>query len=284
MRHRIALAATLGVVVALLGSASAALASPTEEAEFVALINQSRAEAGLAPLTSYEDLADDARRHTADMIDAGTIFHSTSAQLSSYTTGWSLLGENVGMGPNPSLLHVAFMNSPTHRSNILGPYDRVGVGAERSPNGTLFVTVLFMQTSGAAPATTTTTAPPTTTTTAPPATTTTTTAAPATTTTTVPATTTTTHTPATTTTTTTGSAEDTASTGATRVVGLERARSRSSALTASGREIGRPSRSLVERSVNARSARSIPWIDNAPDGVGWWLEILVLPGAVLAIE
>ncbi len=163
------LAIALTVVVA---SVVPAVAAPVDEAEFVALINQTRAASGLGPLASYDDLVDDARRHTSQMITAGKIYHSTSAELSSYTTGWLQIGENVGMGPNPSILHTAFLSSPSHKANILGDYDRVGVGTDRAPDGTMFVTVLFMKSAPAA--TTTTAAPPPTT--APPSTTTTTTA------------------------------------------------------------------------------------------------------------
>jgi uncharacterized protein YkwD len=162
-------------LTAVIASVMPAVAAQSDEAEFVALINQTRAASGLGPLASYDDLVDDARRHSAQMIAAGKIYHSTSAELSSYTTGWTQVGENVGMGPNPSILHTAFMSSPSHKANILGDYDRVGVGTDRASDGTMFVTVLFMK-SAPAPATTTTTAPPPTT--APPATTAT-TAAPA---------------------------------------------------------------------------------------------------------
>lgn len=189
VKRRVSVAVLAGAMV--LATAVPALAS-AEESEFIALINQSRTAQGLGPLSDFWDLTDDARVHTADMIAAGQIYHSSNAQLSGYTTGWAKLGENVGMGPNPSLLHQAFMSSPGHRANILGDFDRVGVGAARSADGTLFVTVLFMQSSAPAPTTTTTTAPPSTTTTAPPATTT--TALPATTTTAPPPTTTTTTT------------------------------------------------------------------------------------------
>ncbi|MDH3250078.1 MAG: CAP domain-containing protein, partial [Acidimicrobiia bacterium] len=158
----------------------------------VSLINQSRAAAGLGALTGYADLTDDARVHTADMIASGQVFHSTAAQLGSYASGWSLLGENVGMGPNPPLLHQAFMNSASHRANILGDYDLIGVGADRAADGVMFVTLVFMK--SATPPPTTTTVPPTTTTV--PATTTT---APPTTPTTVPVTTTTAPPPTTTT-------------------------------------------------------------------------------------
>ncbi len=168
---------TLSVLLAVLGTMLPAVASPEDESQFVTLINQSRTASGLSPLTLFWDLADDADVHTAEMIGAGQIYHSSNAQLASYAADWARLGENVGMGPNPTLLHQAFLNSESHRANILGDYDLVGVGADRAPDGTMFVTVLFMK--SAQPTTTTTappvTAPPTTaapitTTTAPPTT------------------------------------------------------------------------------------------------------------------
>ena len=168
MRHISRAILTLSVVVALIATALPGAETPGDEAQFVSLINQSRAAAGLAGLAVYADLTDDARIHTADMVAAGQVFHSTGDQLGSYASGWALLGENVGMGPNPSLLHQAFMNSDSHRANILGDYDLLGVGVARSPQGVMFVTVVFMK--SAAPATTTTTAPPSTTTIPPPTT------------------------------------------------------------------------------------------------------------------
>ena len=175
MKVRQTLALALGVLV-FASTTAVAAASPGAEAEFVAAINQSRSAAGLAPLTVHNDLVAGARAHTAEMIPTGTIFHSTSGQLASVTTGWSVLGENVGKGPNVSVLHKAFMESPSHKANILGDFDRVGVGVALDAESKMYVTVLFMKSSSAAPTTTTTTAP---TTTAPPATTTTTTTAPA---------------------------------------------------------------------------------------------------------
>jgi hypothetical protein len=160
----------LGVVLTALmvfATFGVAAADSGAESQFVSLINQSRKAAGLQPLEVHSDLVSYARRHTDRMIAEGKIFHSTSSQLSSATSGWSLLGENVGMGPDPVVLHDAFMNSPSHRENILGPFDAVGVGAARDENGTLFVTVIFKQSTAPAPTTTTTTTAPTTTTTVP---------------------------------------------------------------------------------------------------------------------
>lgn len=175
------MALVLGLLV-FAGTSAVALASPSEEAEFVSLINQSRASAGLAPLSVHNDLVVGARTHTGRMIPTGTIFHSTSEQLSAVTSGWLVLGENVGKGGSTSSLHNAFMASPSHKANILGDYDRVGVGVGHDDGGKIYVTVLFMKSKSApAPTTTTTQAP---TTTAPAPTTTTTTTVPSTTTTT----------------------------------------------------------------------------------------------------
>ena len=144
-RVRRLLAATVVALIASVLAATTALAGSSDESRFVSLMNASRGAAGLAPLTVDPDLVDDARRHTAAMIERGDIFHSSDAQLSAATSGWTLLGENVGMGPNPDILHQAFMASPSHRANILGAFNYVGVGTGIADDGTMFVTVIFAQ-------------------------------------------------------------------------------------------------------------------------------------------
>lgn len=168
------LVTVLAVAIMVMGMAIPAFAGP--EGTLVAKINSSRAANGLAPLETYWDLTDDARAHSSRMMDRGEIYHNTS--LSSVTGVWQKLGENVGMGVDLSALHSAFMNSSSHRGNILGDYNYVGVGVKTDAAGVNWVTVVFMK---AAPGlnggtTTTTTQPPATTTTTgqPPATTTTT--------------------------------------------------------------------------------------------------------------
>ncbi len=152
---------SLLLVVALgtIGLGVAAGADSGTEGEFLAKINASRASAGLAPLAANGSLTSYARTHTAAMMDAGDIFHSSSAQLGAAGgTGWDRMGENVGKGQNPSTLHDAFMNSSGHRANILGDYNYVGIGTG-TKDGYLYVTVIFMKKGAtAAPAPTTTVA------------------------------------------------------------------------------------------------------------------------------
>jgi len=193
------------VLLASLATVSLGLsagADSASEAGFLAKINASRSANGLAPLSVDGGLRNHARVHTQDMMDAGNIYHSTSAELKAAGgSGWSKLGENVGRGGTVDSLHTAFMNSPGHKANILGDYNYAGIGTG-TLEGVLYVTVVFMKKGGEATTTTTapaatTTTPKATTTTADDSTTTTakspaTTTAEATTTTTIPPTTTTT--------------------------------------------------------------------------------------------
>jgi len=137
------------IVLATAALATPVLASPGEEASFVGLINQERAGRGLNSLEVYWDLVDDARVHSSVMNDADEIFHSSN--LANVTTGWAALGENVGVGPSVDVLHTAFMNSAGHRDNVLGDWDRIGVGVTHSDQGYMFVTVVFMKLAQAQP-------------------------------------------------------------------------------------------------------------------------------------
>ena len=68
-----------------------------------------------------------------------------SSTLSSVTSGWQALGENVGVGPSVSGLHEAFMNSSSHRGNILGNFNYIGVGVVKESDSKMWVTAVFMR-------------------------------------------------------------------------------------------------------------------------------------------
>ena len=173
----------ISITVVALVLMTVGLALPAQagtEGSFLSKINASRSAAGLPPMSMHSDLVPRARSHSAAMMNAGSVYHSSN--LGSVTSGWEALAENVGVGPTVDSLHDAFMNSAGHRRNILGNYNHVGVGVSQSENGQLWVTMIFMRKNAPAPTTTTTTSPPVTTTTAappPPPAPTTTTAAPA---------------------------------------------------------------------------------------------------------
>jgi hypothetical protein len=151
----------ISIVVVALVVMTVGLALPAQagtEGEFLSKINASRSAAGLPPVSVHSDLVPDASAHSAQMMAAGEIYHTSP--LSAVATGWEALAENVGAGPSVASLHAAFMDSAGHRRNVLGDYNYVGIGVSQSNSGQLWVTVIFMRKAAPAPTTTTTTAPP----------------------------------------------------------------------------------------------------------------------------
>lgn len=108
----------------------------------VALANQARAAVGTGPLKWDAALAAAARQHCLLMSAEGPISHryrdepdpeERAAQAGAH---FSLLEENVALGPDPATIHQQWMNSPGHRSNLLNPaVDRVGVAVVAGRNG-----------------------------------------------------------------------------------------------------------------------------------------------------
>lgn len=155
---RFGLTVLLGLLLAAL-LATPALARdvrPSAEADLVARVNAARADHGLPTLTPHPGLVDVARGWSSAMADVDVLSHNpaigpeVSAALSER---WLQLGENVGFvrrsaddeAGHVEWLHTAFMESEGHRRNILGDWDRLGVGVEVAPNGRMWATVVFMR-------------------------------------------------------------------------------------------------------------------------------------------
>jgi hypothetical protein len=143
----IVLATAVVACVAFVAPAQAG-ATPAQESEALGLLNQSRASSGLPPLTFDPAAANVARAWAQGMASSGVLAHNpnlvneVNAQV---TNQWSRLGENVGYAGSVSTLHTAFMNSAGHRANILGDYNRVGIGFAQGSNGQLWETVVFLK-------------------------------------------------------------------------------------------------------------------------------------------
>lgn len=117
----------------------------SDEDRFVQLINSSRAAHGLGSLSVEGSLVNSARAQSSRMAASGTIFHNGNLPNEFAGQNWASLGENVGVGSTVDDLHNAFMNSQSHKANILGDYDRAGVGIVMS-GSTYFVTQVFWKT------------------------------------------------------------------------------------------------------------------------------------------
>jgi Cysteine-rich secretory protein family len=133
----------LALAVSSLFPAAAQADTVSDEAAFVAKINDLRVSQGLKPLQVNANLVAKARSWSAGMAAAGRIWHSTLSD--GITEDWKKLGENVGMGGSVDGLHRAFVNSPHHYENLVDPaFEYVGVGIVMGGN-TIYVSEVFMQ-------------------------------------------------------------------------------------------------------------------------------------------
>ena len=110
--------------------------SPASESDFVARINDLRASLDLPALVVDGSLRSYARDWSEHMADVDTLFHSDlSCDCSS---------ENVGYGPNVSILFDALVASPGHYNNMINPaWNRLGVGVWITDGGTMWTTHNF---------------------------------------------------------------------------------------------------------------------------------------------
>ena len=152
--ERIAIAVFVAAALLLSAPGSLAAAAPvggrarltvgSDAWKMLKATNASRGRYDLATLRLNRELSQIARRHSLAMARNHQLFHTADVSVYLQGISWHVWGENVGYTPGdvPSM-EEAFMNSPEHRSNILGgAFRHVAIGAVRV-DGTLWVTVFF---------------------------------------------------------------------------------------------------------------------------------------------
>lgn len=166
----LALAGPAGAVAAADNSAGtafsgmqsgSALAAPVDEQtafedEVIRLTNLERVKNGLWPLSKNPSLTAAARAHNRDMITHNFVSHTGSDGSASYDRalaagyapyGWgkAYVGENIAAGLHtPADAVRGWLNSPTHRANMLRPeYREIGVGMARGGAYGTYVTQNF---------------------------------------------------------------------------------------------------------------------------------------------
>jgi uncharacterized protein YkwD len=124
-----------------------------QEQTIVDLVNQQRAQVGLAPLQANPLLVEEAHIQSTDMVALGVLSHDlpgaalptlqSRAQYVGYN--YSYLGENVAFNyPDDNSVMTAWMNSPGHAANILDPsYTQIGVGIAFDSQGEPYYTQEF---------------------------------------------------------------------------------------------------------------------------------------------
>jgi uncharacterized protein YkwD len=120
------------------GNGSSSSESAAEQ-ELLALANQARAQAGLAPLRVDDCLTRAARQHAAVMAARAQISHQFSGEppltrrvADNCRSPLDQYAENVAEAGDAQGAHDSFMHSPSHRDNLLHPaYNVAGFGIVR---------------------------------------------------------------------------------------------------------------------------------------------------------
>ena len=105
-----------------------------ESRRIFALTNEARAQAGVGSVEWDPTLAAAALKHCERMAAEGPISHQYSGEEDLTTRAaqagahFSVIEENVAVGPSADAIQEGWMQSPGHRANLLSPdVDRVGV-------------------------------------------------------------------------------------------------------------------------------------------------------------
>jgi uncharacterized protein YkwD len=129
--------------------------SAGDEQLLFTLTNQDRASAGLNVLVNDTYLHQKAEWRAQDMGDRNYFSHeippdNTMVFASMQADGYcfKVAGENIGLSTYgddaaTNRIEIAFMNSASHRANILGSWAHMGVGAYKSADGRKLYAVLF---------------------------------------------------------------------------------------------------------------------------------------------
>ena len=121
------------------------------EESVVQLVNIEREKYGLPSLYLDKRISNIARMKSRDMADNNYFAHnsptygSAGEMLLNFGVTWSMWGENIAAGQgSPEQVVSQWMNSPSHRENILSPnFAFIGVGYCTNANGKTYWTQMF---------------------------------------------------------------------------------------------------------------------------------------------
>ncbi len=128
-----------------------------EEFEIYGLINNRRRKSRLQDLYWDDDVAEMARRYSAEMARGNFFSHHDRRGKSVVDRaenfglrGWTLIGENLffyeGYGEFSNLAVNGWMRSSTHKKNMLNPeWTTTGIGIASDRAGRIYITQVFLK-------------------------------------------------------------------------------------------------------------------------------------------
>src|SRR5207249_4006389 len=124
-------------------SADARQSSPSMAADLLGRVNGLRQSKGLAPLASDGQLNQVALNWSTSMANSSQLSHNPNLR-SQAPSGWTKLGENVGVGQSVDQLYRAFAASSGHYANMVdGAFTRTGVAVVIDESNQLWATQDF---------------------------------------------------------------------------------------------------------------------------------------------
>jgi uncharacterized protein YkwD len=121
----------------------------TSELETMALINTYRASVGLSELKQINYISYKSEEHDNYMITNNVVNHDDFVARSEdiiKVLGAKTVGENIAYNYNtPQAALDAWLNSPTHKENILGDFTNFGISIRVNSEGKKYYTNIFVK-------------------------------------------------------------------------------------------------------------------------------------------
>ena len=138
-----------GLILVFFVFSNIALASEINKDNIINLVNQSRSKNGFQELLENENLNGAAKSKALDMIKNNYFSHNSPSGITPWywfeqnEYNYKYAGENLALGfSTVENQHQAWMDSPTHKKNILNPnYKEIGVAVERGKINDIVVTI-----------------------------------------------------------------------------------------------------------------------------------------------
>ncbi len=116
------------------------------------LLNKARTNAGLPKLSTNANLFKVARLKAQDMVENSYFSHTSPtygspfAMMKKYNVSYKVAGENIAGNPSLQDAVTAWLNSPTHKQNILSnSYNYIGIGVEKSDTYGYVISTMFIR-------------------------------------------------------------------------------------------------------------------------------------------